>query len=232
MPYKNREDRIKYLKEYRIKKIGILSQKRKQKYLTKRDVVLAEKRKHYQKNKEEINKNRREKYKSNPKKIIDQVKRYYLNNKEKVHARQKEWIKKNRDLVRKKAKINHRKYYLNNRDKLKIKAENYLKANPEISNVRNANGTAKRFGLGGKITLKDWKSIKLRQKDKCAMCKLECNLTIDHIIPKTKWIEWSQKYNPYFEYNSVQNIQGLCMSCNISKSNKIIKEERIAELKV
>jgi 5-methylcytosine-specific restriction endonuclease McrA len=45
-------------------------------------------------------------------------------------------------------------------------------------------------------------------------------LTVDHIIPLSKWQEYKVKYNPNYEGNDIENIQPLCWNCNIKKSNK------------
>jgi 5-methylcytosine-specific restriction endonuclease McrA len=64
----------------------------------------------------------------------------------------------------------------------------------------------------------DWK--KIRQKafeihiNKCSFCSTTINLTVDHILPRSKFPEKALE---------VSNTQILCLSCNSSKGNKLIK---------
>lgn len=64
----------------------------------------------------------------------------------------------------------------------------------------------------------DWK--KIRQKafeihiNKCSFCSTTINLTVDHILPRSKFPEKALEVN---------NTQILCLSCNSSKGNKLIK---------
>lgn len=77
---------------------------------------------------------------------------------------------------------------------------------------------------GGSLTIKEWNEVKRKQKYKCKICKKiepQIKLTIDHIIPVTKWKEWSIKNSPKYLCSDKENIQGLCLICNIAKGNKL-----------
>lgn len=57
----------------------------------------------------------------------------------------------------------------------------------------------------------EWIDLCNKYENKCVCCKKETKLTIDHIIPLSKW--W---------LNIISNLQPLCKSCNSSKRNKTI----------
>lgn len=83
-----------------------------------------------------------------------------------------------------------------------------------------------RRGAFGSFTKQDWEQIKRKQNYACLNCGVHDSikkLTIDHIVPISKWDLWkkNKKYIGY-ECNDIQNIQGLCGSCNSSKHNKLI----------
>lgn len=65
-------------------------------------------------------------------------------------------------------------------------------------------------GNGGSFSLQEWEELKAKQGNRCAKCKEEKKLTIDHIIPLSKGGK-----------NIISNIQPLCGSCNSSKGAKI-----------
>lgn len=62
----------------------------------------------------------------------------------------------------------------------------------------------------GKFTLEEWKELIKRFQNKCAGCKKETKLTIDHIIPISKG-----------GTNYISNIQPLCLVCNSSKGSEL-----------
>jgi len=77
--------------------------------------------------------------------------------------------------------------------------------------------------LGGKFTGSEWNKIKEIFDNRCAMCHKEVKLTVDHIIPLTKWVVWAKVNKPNYKWNDKQNLQPLCGSCNSSKNNKIME---------
>lgn len=82
-----------------------------------------------------------------------------------------------------------------------------------------------RRGVRGKFTKQEWEEMKRKFNYSCADClkkEPEIKLSIDHIIPISKWSEWLLR-NPTVQYqcNDIQNIQPLCKSCNSKKHNKL-----------
>jgi len=65
----------------------------------------------------------------------------------------------------------------------------------------------------GHFTAREWAAVKVRQNHQCAACGKsapEIKLTVDHIIPISKGGS-----------NNIDNIQGLCRSCNSRKHNRM-----------
>lgn len=78
-----------------------------------------------------------------------------------------------------------------------------------------------RKGISGNFTKEEWENLKKEQNYKCKICDEVKTLTIDHIIPISKWNAWKKENRVNYECNDLQNIQGLCKSCNSRKSNKL-----------
>ena len=69
-------------------------------------------------------------------------------------------------------------------------------------------------GSVGSFTHKEWSELKNKHKSTCPCCGLrDSNLTIDHIIPISLGGQ-----------NTIDNIQPLCLKCNIIKGNRYIKK--------
>lgn len=80
----------------------------------------------------------------------------------------------------------------------------------------------KRRRIEGSFSLKQWEDLLKKQKYQCLFCKSkDKKLTIDHIIPISKWDKWILKNNVNYKCNDIQNIQALCGSCNSKKHTKI-----------
>lgn len=88
----------------------------------------------------------------------------------------------------------------------------WRRVNPEITRVANANARAKRYGISGRITSADVRSV-LRDAY-CVYCGTSGNpsgtraerLTVDHIIPMSKG-----------GANTRANLQPACGRCNARK---------------
>jgi 5-methylcytosine-specific restriction endonuclease McrA len=66
------------------------------------------------------------------------------------------------------------------------------------------------------LTAAEWEEIKLAQNYKCAMCGELKFLQRDHIVPLSKGGGLTKS-----------NVQGLCINCNASKSDKLPKEDTL-----
>ena len=70
-------------------------------------------------------------------------------------------------------------------------------------------------------------NIFIRDNNTCVYCKKHfssAKLTLDHVIPRSRWEEISQKQKPKFEFQSWENIVTACKSCNNKKSDKLLSE--------
>lgn len=104
------------------------------------------------------------------------------------------------------------KYYQENRESSLAQAKQWQKDNPNKCRVRNQNRRAKRFELGGEVTLEELDNLMIKQDYKCANCEDELtdeNKHMDHIIPVV-----------LKGTGDIGNIQWLCDYCNLSKNDK------------
>lgn len=108
--------------------------------------------------------------------------------------------------------LSRSKDYQENRDQRLQQAKQWQKDNPDKCRVRNQNRRAKRFELGGEVTLEELNALMEAQDYKCANCKDELtdeNKHMDHIIPIA-----------LKGTGDIKNIQWLCDYCNLSKNDK------------
>ena len=156
MPYKDKEKRRVYSKEYeqrpeaKIRKREYYKQNRdrikiyKKEYERKNRDIIKIKRKEYYKQNKEIIKDKRKRYRDKHKdKIKEWGERYYKKNKEDLTKKSISYYKKNKNRIRIRAKkyneenknknkIYNKKYNLENKDKINIKKKEYLEKNKEI----------------------------------------------------------------------------------------------------
>ena len=98
----------------------------------------------------------------------------------------------------------------------KIKAKQWRKDNREICRRIAVARRARKRGAPGSYSLQEWLDLKKRYGFRCLGCGLpepEIKLTVDHIIPLSKG-----------GWNSIDNIQPLCLSCNCKKKDKLVVE--------
>lgn len=86
----------------------------------------------------------------------------------------------------------------------------YRREHPEWAQAAKQRRRAREIGAAGHFTEQEWSDLKKKYKNKCAVCKEQKKLTIDHIVPLSKG-----------GTNYIENIQPLCLSCNSRKGVKI-----------
>lgn len=135
-------------------------------------------------------------------------------------------IRRNRD---KKKEYNARKYRENptryvesikawvaaNPDRIKAKAARFQQRHPEAKRAQTQRDRARRKGVEGRFTAADIRTLRERQRNRCACCKSPFAKAkknayhVDHVIPiaggGTNW--------PH-------NLQLLCPTCNLKKGAK------------
>ncbi len=127
MPYKDKEKRIQYLKEYRLKNKDNLKEKREI-YVEKNKKSIKEKAKIYnKKNKDNLKEKRKIYWEENKDDINSKQRKKYSENKHKISKQRKDNRRKNGDKIR----AADREYKKKNKSKFKIKAEKFYKKNRE-----------------------------------------------------------------------------------------------------
>ena len=115
---------------------------------------------------------------------------------------------------REKYREHSRTYHEANRDKHREQMRAYQRNNLETYAVRNANRHALKAKAGGSFTLQEWEALKAHYDYTCLRCgrrEPEIELTIDHVVPLSQGGR-----------NSIENLQPLCRTCNLSKNAKTI----------
>jgi 5-methylcytosine-specific restriction endonuclease McrA len=128
------------------------------------------------------------------------VKAYRASNPERWKEYQRDWTKANRE-------------------KRNAVEKRWRAKNPEIYRQHLANQKANRRGAPGKVSPKEWQLIKEMYEFTCPSCGLrepQIKLQRDHIIPVKLG-----------GLNIFQNIQPLCLACNVKKGSTIRKFEPI-----
>lgn len=103
----------------------------------------------------------------------------------------------------------NRKWKKANPEAVKASSARYQKNNPHIGQLATQRRRARKAGAEGLYTQADVVRIFKAQKGRCAACGDRKKLTVDHIVPLNKGGS-----------NWPSNLQGLCLSCNCSKSDK------------
>lgn len=191
----------------------------------------------YERHKEEI-KARAKKYAElNPDRVRELAHRNYHKNKEYRQAWQRRYVKDNAAKVkaakRKYAKEHaehyaayhqrygeqnkerlqeqRRVYYEANKEIITRKNKEYRKRRPEVKQISELNRERRIKEAGGKFTTAEWTALCERYGNICLCCKREVKLTVDHVIPVSKGGR-----------NDIENIQPLCLTCNVRKNTKVI----------
>jgi len=69
-------------------------------------------------------------------------------------------------------------------------------------------------------------NVMYRDNHTCVYCKRKLSskeLTVDHVIPKSRWQEIMGE-KPVYAFNSWENLVTACNRCNSTKSNRLIQE--------
>jgi 5-methylcytosine-specific restriction endonuclease McrA len=132
------------------------------------------------------------------------------------HAR---WWREHKDTVKFRATPNFARWRKENRAKRMAwesayrKTETYRKANQ----AHQANRRARKAGAEGTHTVAEFNAVLIAQAYRCLYCgtDITTGATEDHFIPLSKGGS-----------NYIENIRAACLTCNISKGNKLPKLDR------
>jgi 5-methylcytosine-specific restriction endonuclease McrA len=167
------------------------------------------------------------------------LREYHIRNAEQICARSREYYAQHKEILCEKRRV----YQVRNQDRLRAKKRAYRSQNAErlrdrqreynkryperIKEARRkwkqahpeqvrAGVNARRArirGASGTHTQTEWLEVVWRQQFCCAYCGTYKPLTRDHIVPLSKGGS-----------DNIENIQGLCLSCNSSKGTKLPEE--------
>ncbi len=126
----------------------------------------------------------------------------YLKNKERKIRWNTEWGRRNKD----KRKLYNKKWDSSHKDQRLFISKRHI-------HLKRTNG--------GSFTREEWNNVLLNQHGKCNDCGKRKILTIDHIVPVSKWKQWRLKHKVTYKCNDIENLQGLCRTCNYTKGNRI-----------
>lgn len=137
---------------------------------------------------------------------------YYYKHKKARLLKAKLWKQKNKDRVSK---------YMN-----KYRKENYANL-LERKRFNNAKRKSLKKNVGGTHTFQQWIEMKKDYNYTCPVClkkEPEIFLTEDHVIPISQWNKYIKEYpNTSYKCNDIENIQPMCMPCNLWKFVKIMR---------
>ena len=133
--------------------------------------------------------------------------KYYQKHKESFIERAAMWSKTHPEEFEKA----QRKSRNNHKENIKAYLRGWRHSNPEAVMAQQNKRRTLRTHAGGFFTLYEWFTLCFAFGFRCACCKKNKPLPVDHVIPVSKggpsWL-W--------------NIQPLCRSCNSKKNDKII----------
>lgn len=127
------------------------------------------------------------------------IKTYRQKNAESIKTYVSQWGKKNRPRIMEK----QREWACNNREK-----------HLAIARAGDAKRRARKTLAGGSYTAQEWRDLKAKHNHACLRCgrkEPEIKLAADHVIPIVKG-----------GTSFIENIQPLCMPCNIWKRSEVI----------
>lgn len=197
--------------------------------------------KRYELNREHVLDQRKQYCCEHKEQISEQAKLYYLEHKERITVRKRKYSQTHREQIRayqQKYNLEHkeeiteqqrkrkkqiaeyaRKYDLNNKKQKVERDKRYRQTERGSFLKRQANRRRRARARASKtdLTSEQWHRILKNQGYKCNMCGKKFTksrvISVDHIIPLSKGGDFMSS-----------NVQALCLSCNCSKNDKILKK--------
>ena len=141
-------------------------------------------------------------------------------NPERERIRLQRWREANPEKFREQAKRQHEANREKRNASARVRTQQHYKLNREAYYAHTHKRRARKKLSGGSYTAAEWEALKTRYSYTCLCCQqMEPNikLTPDHVIPLSQGGR-----------NDIQNIQPLCLTCNLRKHTKSI-DYRIEE---
>lgn len=132
----------------------------------------------------------------------DAPKIYYENNREHVIEKSTKWVHDNIDRAREIRRCAFKRWF------------NKLQSDPDKKGYYKYLCTKtyhKRKGAEGSYTYEQWSELLDKYNYACVGCLSKENITVDHKLPLSRG-----------GTNNIDNLQPLCMQCNLKKHNKLI----------
>lgn len=178
--------------------------------LANAEKVKARKKKYIEENREKVKDGYDRWKKNNLDKKKDADRRWAAANKDKAYKNHKKW----RDVQSNAEKVaeNNKKWREENPERAKEYARLWRERNPEKSKARVHRRRSMVRGGGGSYTENEWNQLVAHYGEKCLCCgRSDLPLTADHIVPVVRGGS-----------SNIDNIQPLCLSCNVKKATKTI----------
>lgn len=204
---RDREKISDYNAKYAVEHADELREKRLARYHEANDEAREKRaeqdREYRERNKEAIRTRRRSALQNDPdlrRKNIDRAAAWYLKNRGRVSEKNRARYAARRDEIRQRIK----RYVINNPDKVRL-----------LGRVKAHRRRLRIEASGGTHSAKEIRDLLAKQRFRCAAChkSIRSAFHIDHRIPVSKGGS-----------NDIGNIDLLCPSCNIRKSNKMPEE--------
>lgn len=174
-------------------------------------------------NQEAVKENKRQYGKANAEAIKDKKHKHYEVNKETIRESHRQYRHKNRESDNEKKRRWHeankeadnerrRRHYEANKEAAKEHQRQWKRSNPDTVRAANQRRRTRKAGNGGSYTAAEWKTLCEQYNNRCLACgKGDVKLTVDHVIPLSMGGS-----------SDIDNIQPLCLSCNVRKHGKHI----------
>lgn len=104
----------------------------------------------------------------------------------------------------------NRAWKKNNPERAREHKKAFVKNNSEADRIYQANKKARKLGVVGELSVKDWLEVLSAWGSSCLKCGSDHLVEIDHVVPLSKG-----------GMNVKENIQPLCSDCNKRKKMKI-----------
>lgn len=179
---------------------------------TRKDKQMKYNTNYYAANKDLIAETSRKWRGKNQQSIIDRRKAYRASNKEAINQKVRDWREKNPDYTPPNLEVYQEKWYEENKERLVSVRKAHFQNNRGMYRANRLNRIAREKDADGIHCAKDIEKILLDQGHRCANCKVCVRVIgyhVDHIQPLSKGGS-----------NWPSNLQILCATCNLKKSNK------------
>jgi len=189
------------------------------------EAIKAHKHQYQVENADRIRERKHEKYLENCDAIREKARAYYLRNPEKAKLARQAYYEAHREealaYLREYRKQNKphlayldRRYRATHKEEKREYERQYYAKNRHVEKAKKHRRRA-REKAGGRFSSREFRELCERNNHLCLCCGERKPMTLDHIVPLSKGGK-----------NTIDNIQPLCLGCNIKKATQIIDYRR------